>query len=267
MMQDYRIKLELLSPVGTPWHSDTVFGHLCWQVAFGALDIGVDEFLAPFRNGQPPFVLSDGFPAGYLPRPLLPYTPLDVDEVDQYEAVKKGIKAPYVTVEDFRAACQGKKIVGKPLESPWNPILTPHASPDRISFSTGEEGGYFETEADILTHKEGLDIYIRSRPEWVEKVGHLLEQLSRFGYGRDKSIGLGAFRVKDITREDIFPLFPEANGFINLSSMAPAKDDPTDARYRWRTKFGKLGEGVNPNPFKRPLLQMEPGAVFPLAPQ
>ncbi|NLI15122.1 MAG: hypothetical protein GX409_02425 [candidate division Zixibacteria bacterium] len=52
------------------------------------------------------------------------------------------------------------------------------------------------------------------------------------------------------------------NGFVSLSSMTPAADDPIDARIKIRTKYGKLGEGIQTNPFKRPLIQIEPGAVF-----
>lgn len=262
MMEDYCINLELLSPSGTPWHSDTIFGHLCWQVVFGALDIGIDDFLSPFREGKPPFVLSDGFPAGYLPRPLLPYNPMVVDNIEQYEAVKKGLKAPYITVEDFLVACRGKKPTGKPLESPWEPHLTPHASLDRNRSNTGEESGFFETESEVLKHETGLEIYLRTELEWKEKVVSLLENCSKSGYGRDKSIGLGAFRLKDIARVDIFQPFGDANGFVSLSSMVPSENDPIEARFRTRTKFGKLGEGIYLNPFKRPLIQMEPGAAF-----
>ncbi|RME25745.1 MAG: hypothetical protein D6800_07265, partial [Candidatus Zixiibacteriota bacterium] len=46
------------------------------------------------------------------------------------------------------------------------------------------------------------------------------------------------------------------------STMVPAPDDPPEAWFRLRTKYGKLGEHASANPFKRPLLQMEPGAVF-----
>ncbi len=74
-MLDFLIRICLLSPTGTPWQSDTLFGHLCWQVALGRADLPIEAFLAPFLGGEPPFVFSDGFPSGLMPKPMLPYRP------------------------------------------------------------------------------------------------------------------------------------------------------------------------------------------------
>lgn len=267
MMQDFLIKIKLRSPVGTPWHSDTIFGHLAWQVQFGVIDIDTESFLAPFIDRQPPFVISDGFPEGLLPMPILGHNLPETDDIAQYRTLKKRKKSPYCTTADFLKFCRGESVSIEPVESPWKSYLSPHASIDRLTNTTGEkgEGGFYETSADYIdTEKSSgvIDIYLRSLPDWKDKVWTLFQSLAQTGYGRDKSIGLGVFDTVSIETFADFNNSNGANGFVSLSSMVPAADDPTDAYFRSRTKYGKLGEGIFGNPFKRPFLQMEAGAVF-----
>ena len=70
-----RLRLQPSSATLSPWQADMLFGHLCWEAYFAGGDKGLDDFLAPFRAGKPPFVLSDGFPGETFPRPLLPPPP------------------------------------------------------------------------------------------------------------------------------------------------------------------------------------------------
>lgn len=263
-MEDYRIRIRLKSPLGTPWQSDTIFGHLCWQVAYGVIDLDIKEFLDPFRRGQPPFVLSDGFPTGTLPRPQFGMVPGKAETGEQYAALKQRKKAAYFTVEDFIRVCHGKPPQGKPVDDPWHSVMTPHASLDRLTNTTGKRSGgdFYETESLYLEGYDGLDIYLRCESGWGAKVLDLFKAVAATGFGRDKSTGLGAFTVKDFEKYDGFTGFAGADGFVSLSSMVPAEADPADARYRLRAKYGKLGESSGQNPFKCPLLQMEPGAVF-----
>ncbi|PKK82046.1 MAG: hypothetical protein CVT49_15790 [candidate division Zixibacteria bacterium HGW-Zixibacteria-1] len=264
MMQDYLLKIRLLSPVGTPWHSDTIFGHLCWQVAYGVIDIGIDQFLEPFRNGRAPFVLSDAFPANRLPRPLLNIEFTTTGTLEEYVEFKHKKKAPFVGSDDFLQICRGQMPCDQAFDdSPWITGSTLHASLDRIKFTTGHEGALYSTDFSLLDTEDSIiDIYIRCDEGWIDKVMALVEACSKSGFGRDKSIGMGKFEVVEYKPFEEFKILKDANGFVSLSSMVPANDDPPDARYRLRTKYGKIGEGAGRNPFKRPLLQMEPGAVF-----
>jgi len=91
----------------------------------------------------------------------------------------------------------------------------------------------------------------------------MLAERAPLGFGRDRSTGAGAYEVVDCQPWDGFGDLPGASGFVSLSSYCPAKDDPTAGRWRIRLKYGKLGENAGGgNPFKRPLLQLEPGAIF-----
>src|SRR5436309_4450718 len=73
-METYQVRLALRAATGTPWQADTLFGHLCWQLRYQEGAQAVEDFLELYRLGEPPLVLSDGFPGSpeLLPRPLLP---------------------------------------------------------------------------------------------------------------------------------------------------------------------------------------------------
>lgn len=271
-MEDYRIRIRLKAPTGTPWQSDTLFGHLAWQVARGAVtDLDIESFLAPFRAGEPPFVLSDGFPGDLLPRPFLPVPTGAAVTQKEYEEQRKRRKSRFVSVQDFAAIRKGDHTAWEGKDDPWERFEVPHASLNRLTEATtgpegeAEGGAFFQTSLMAIrdpniTH---LALYLRAELPWAERVVELLQGLSLLGFGRDRSVGVGAFEVEDCQPWEGFVPLPGANGFVSLSSFCPAATDPTRGRWRVRLKRGKLGENAGGgNPFKRPLIQFEPGAVF-----
>jgi CRISPR-associated protein Csm4 len=264
---DWRITLRLLAPLGTPMQSDTLFGHLCWQIALTEGEAAVGDFLRPFLEGAPPFVLSDAFPVGLLPRPLLPRRPVPADDRRQYAARKEWEKAPFVTIEGFTQLVRGQAHSVTPMPDPWTTVTTPHASINRLLDTTGsrdtEAGQFFQTEGMALPNDSRVQLYLRARPETKDRVTALVRQLALVGFGRDKSVGYGAFAVEDIESWSAFAPFNGADAFVSLSTFMPAPTDPTDGRWRLRIKRGFVGEhGGHGNPFKRPLVQLLPGAVF-----
>lgn len=246
--------------------SDTIFGHLCWQAALAEGPRGAEEFLAPFLCGEPPLVLSDGFPAGLLPRPLLPRRGIAAAERRaDYAARRRADKAPYVSVEDFLQFTRDTDAPVEPVEDPWQMVKTPHAAIDRRLDTTGggDSGGrFYETESLALPDRGRLQVYLRCLAGWEERARDMLAAVSRSGFGRDKSQGCGAFAVESIEPWDAFGSHAEADAFISLSTLMPAAADPSDGRWRLRIKRGFLGEHAAGNPYKRPLVQLEPGAVF-----
>ncbi len=266
----YRLSIGLKSPLGTPWQADTIIGHLAWMVAFNEGVKGVGEFLAPFINGDPPFIFSDGFPAGLLPRPLGLKQSAAVNDLASYALEKSTRKSEFLKILDFDKARNGKKIESDPLPSPWVEFETLHATISRKSNTTTDEAGnLFSTESRVIKGEDpsdeasAIDVYLYCLKPWREKIEKLFQQLSMIGFGRDKSVGSGQFSLLKMEEWKGFEGFGEANGFIAFSSFVPAENDPVEGKWALNIKYGKLGEnaGVG-NPFKRPFLQIRPGAVF-----
>ena len=68
----HRATLTLHTPLGTPLAGDTLFGQLCWALREAQGEAELTRRLNGYTTGQPWLVISDGFPAGFLPKPTLP---------------------------------------------------------------------------------------------------------------------------------------------------------------------------------------------------
>ena len=266
----YRLLIQLKSQSGTPWQADTLMGHLIWLVAHQEGAGGVKAFLDPFIKGQPPFVLSDGFPLGLLPRPVGLWTSKSAPDLDSYVKEKSRRKAEFIKFEQFEALRKNPEADIDPVSSPWIENETLHAAISRISnTTTGEAGTLFSTDSFTLNQEfwsenfPSISVYAYCTKDWGKKVEELFHELSQIGFGRDKSVGLGQFKFCSMEPCDFLPGNQDSNGFTSLSTYVPAVDDPTEGTWDVNVKYGKLGENAGGgNPFKKPLLQLKPGAVF-----
>jgi len=288
-MKIYRVRLSLDSASLSAWQSDTIFGHLCWTVRYNEGEEALSQFLAPFLAGEPPLILSNGFPGGLLPRPVLPPSAppgLEMPKRDQVAVMRraregKGIK--YVDLDEFNAICQGERVPLKPKEARVESRTVLKNQINRLTGTTAgpeaEEavgGNLYDLEEAFYLKKNGLigkkapvpiSIYLKVvNDSWAERAKTLFDQMALAGFGAKKSAGYGQFRVESFEPFDGFAVPEGANGFISLSNFVPARDDPVDGHYRTLVKYGKLGEEFASNgaisPFKFPLLMLAAGATF-----
>jgi CRISPR-associated protein Csm4 len=255
-MRIYKIKLDSYSATLTPFQADTIFGHLCWVFAHQEGEEGLKKFLQPFKEGRPPFVISDGFPGDLLPKPLS--AEFNIDDPIERKELKK---FEFIKIDDFNLARKGEKFKLQPTEL-IKTSLTVHNTISRYTNTTPLEGGIYSLEE---TYIQSITIYIKViSEEWKNKLVELFENLSKIGYGRKKSIGKGQFSVEKIEKFEGFKDLKDSNGFVTLSNFCPAEDDPIEGFYKTFVKYGKLGEEFTfcGNPFKRPLLMIKTGSIF-----
>lgn len=274
-MKTWRIQLEIPSGYITPWHSDTIFGHLCWVAEHHDLFKGFKGaagLIDLYRQGNPPFILSDGFPGDWLPAPVTLknlFEPAESDGLNKtaYNTLKSAKKLKFVTLSQFQDFCSGKRFelpsgVHKPLVN----SITLHNQIDRLSNTTGSAGGgLFEIPEQFAT--EGLiSIYAYVADGYEQDLQELFRLMAQGGYGKKRTTGKGAFILKSFEQFNGFeqPENSDVTGFITLSHYVPSKDDPTDGAWRLLVKYGKLGDEKTfcGNPFKKPLIMLQPGAVF-----
>jgi CRISPR-associated protein Csm4 len=93
--------------------SDTIFGHICWAIKYIYGENVLLRFLDGYSTTNPPLILSDGIPDGYLPMPVL--RPLGIQEREALfneffednksdrvlfaSALKRLKKQPYISME------------------------------------------------------------------------------------------------------------------------------------------------------------------------
>lgn len=263
-MKTYRLRLKPLAPWATPWHADTLFSALAWQVARRAGEDSLRRMIDAFAEGDPPFVLSDGFPEGWLPCPLS--TPL---QLLADSTVKHKLPA-WITEEQFRILITNPAPL-LPRNSWHAPVAfsrTLHAPIDRSLGTTGGKGNPFEVESWHLhpaepTSPKHLVVFVRTET-WLDRVVDLFQSLSSEGFGKKRSAGRGAFQlVGDPETCEWMDHNDAADGYISLSHFIPASNDPTDGRWSLLVKYPKFSPGVPANsPFKGRVLMLCPGSVF-----
>lgn len=133
---------------------------------------------------------------------------------------------------------------------------------DRSTNSAGGSvGNLFEMEEIFIPI---VTIYWRIEDSYEEMVREFLTDLASVGYGKRKSIGYGQIENWTLEPYDGFEPVPDADGFVSLSRFVPRPGDPGDGYWNTVVKYGKLGEelAVGPNPFKKPLIQLDVGSCF-----
>lgn len=279
-MQWRRFYIRPLTAFGSLIRGDTLFGQLCWAVRdrFGVarLETLLDEYL----SGRPFLVVSDGFPAGQLPRPKLPLARIGNIRLEPEQ--RKTFKERAFIPEDWVAgepdlAATISKLAQEGEERAasndtaamryWN--ATPHLrnSISRLTATTG--GGFDPYGQEELVAPPGQHFVIHAvfdeKRLAAADLAQLMEDIGCTGYGRDASVGLGKFQVIEIA--DGRPgEQQQANAWLTLAPCAPQGGNwiAEDCFYQPFTRFGRHGSiaAVGPNPFKRPILLADTGAVL-----
>jgi len=272
-MPAYRLRLELQGPFATPFHSGTLFGHLCWAYRRLFGEPALADWLA--RLPQAPWAISDALPADHLPRPALRPPPLPENlPAKELEKAKDRSKLAWVPLARWRDL--RRNMAAEALQSAAStPALAKrarlaHNTIDRRSGHTPQTAGLWFADEYWPEAGTKLDVYLEVPADHADRafLRSLFEEVGREGFGRDANLGRGQFRVAEITDEIRWLTDPpNAPGRLWRMSLSHGVLTPNMQRPRYKLAghFGKLGEaamGAGVRPWKRPLLLTRPGAVF-----
>ena len=271
-MSLWRLSLELESPLGTPLTSATVFGHLCWAVHRGEGEAALVDWLARLRSGDATFRVSDAFPEGMLPRPMLkPQPPREDLPTAAADALKHARKQRWIRRNSWlehRASFDERRLVQVLAAAPATSAVHAHNRIDRHTGTTPVDGGGLWFVEDDWSHGHAplRDLYVETDMAG-DRVAALLDEVGAEGYGRDATYGRGRFRVRACAHEEEL----RAHDGERLMSLSHGCLDPAMVapRYERFTHFGKVGFALaarTGRPFKRPVLVMKPGATFATGP-
>jgi len=264
-MRWYKVKLKAKSWLSSDWQADTIWGHLCWGLNYLRGERELADFISAYNTPQPPLLVSNGFPDDLLPRPILPYSPLNLqmklgEQKEQFQEQKNTKRTNYLSDDEFTRVLHGETIYPSLKKRP-KPRITLKNQINRITNTTGKEGNLFSFEE---YYWETVAIYLKIVEGFEDTAKMLFDYLVKTGYGKRKSIGYGWLEMLDFEPFSGFVPSKEANAFISLSNFAPAANDPIQGYWKMLIKYGKLGEeyASSPNPFKKPLLMLAAGSVF-----
>lgn len=266
----YRATIALHAPLGTPLAGDTLFGHLCWALRELAGENALVQALKDYTQGSPWLVVSDGFPAGYLPRPTLP----QFFEPERDAKARKAAKQKRWLPIERSAEPMRQWLADALLTDAEAFAQAPHASSrlhntlNRLTGTTGSgEFAPYAQACTFYTTGQRIDLYLVIDAERSDaaQARQLLETVGALGFGRDASTGLGKFTVEAMNPCHL-PGPPQANAYWTLAPCAPWGQGLDGERSYWKvqTRFGRHGNAcaLSGTPFKTPMLLATTGAVF-----
>lgn len=252
----------------TPFQSDTLMGVIAWTIKQLYGEDELIRFIEKCKT-EPPFVISNGFPDGYLPKLVLPTQRLNILQRSKVELMQEVKRNKRLKDRQWLRKDEYYKIVNQ-LEVDWgeyvNPIKVVSRIHNIINRTTGqslEKNGLYELE-EYATSK--INIFVKYIDlTYQAKLEEVLEYIGKIGYGAKKSIGKGIFEL-EVVDEDLSYLLQvqNFNGYVVMSNFIPSSNDSLNGYYKVFTKYGKVGEelAVSSTPHKYPILMIGAGASF-----
>ncbi|OFC30694.1 type III-A CRISPR-associated RAMP protein Csm4 [Acidithiobacillus caldus] len=258
---------------GGPLRGDTLFGQMAWAIRHRYGESRLQELLAGYTTGKPFLVCSDGFPAGYLPRPNLPLRTFANDPAVDHKAIKRRTWLPVTALDrplaEWFDACLDAEALQKATTAALAAVHPQsHNRIDRRSNTTGEGFAPFSHSQWWFQTRQGveMDLYLLWDSERFsrEECRTVLEDVGLFGYGRDATTGLGKFTVGEVLAWNL-PQPEQPTSYWTLAPCAPQglAWEGSRSYYTPFTRFGRHGDmAVLQQPFKSPVLLADSGAVL-----
>lgn len=256
-MRSYRIALTPKSPWATPWHADTIFGCLCWAYREVAGPKGLETWLERYEHRDPPFVVSNAFPAGLLPFPLAAM--VKKDQPDQK------VKAVWTSETEFRSWAKGETKELVAAVSPFMEYAMAHAAIGRTT-NRADEGQLYEIDREYwktgYAGEKTLDLYVKAGDEDWDGVWAALQLLAWKGFGRKGGSGFGEFTLGEPVCCEWLDAKEAMTGFVGLSHWIPAAQDPVDGVWNLHVSNPKFQGNMVRQFAKGTLTFLKAGAVF-----
>ncbi|RMH24121.1 MAG: hypothetical protein D6692_14005 [Planctomycetota bacterium] len=276
----HRVQLRIRSRLVTPLRAETLWGHIAWSIRWHEGEDALGAWLDRYDRGEPPLVLSDPMPSGWLPAPRIPLPPLPEDAPSDEEAdrARRARKRMWIARESWEAIAHGvsSESLFHELERSTAPASAvcgalSHAAVNRLTGGTAQEGGgtLFSTN-NLFYGADGdtFDTWALS-DEPSSDVGAIFERALSGGYGRDAASGAGDIRVIGC-EESTLSTVEHANAGVLLGPAVPASADPARGYFGVDVYSGRLGGvfSIEPTPDgvdqkqKNPVTRLVRGSVI-----
>lgn len=269
-MQAYRLILSPQTAFGTPLAGGTLFGQICWGIVEQYGETVLETCLQGYTSGRPFLVVSDAFPAGFLPLPALPSAYWHSSNETDRKKLKKRQWLPENALSlpsrDWQNAAQSNTDIDEQLISRHS---QPHNSLNRQTHTTGKGGQFAPYESEQIWYGSGsrwqLYLLLDEGRLKAAQLQQILTNIGLSGYGRDASAGLGKFELISLERTDLLQN-RSGNAVLALAASCPQGlgYDAGYSYYQVQTRFGRHGniQATAGQPFKQPVLMAQTGAVF-----
>lgn len=254
-MKLYKTTLTPISNFATSLKGDTLFGQICWAIRYTFGEAKLESLLSNYEK-SPFLVVSDGFAAGFVPKPSLPSSLLGEDS----DKKKENRKKIWLTLSQLQNGEFHQSKTDDEVGHTSKTVATVKNSLNYKTFATDDSGTfapYSENESAISPK----DIYFLVSDSFtIDELQSSLNTVAQMGFGKNASIGKGFFTLSGF--EEIKLIIQNSKTLMTLSPAALEGQNIKKAYYEPFTRFGKHGADLaNTNPFKKPLLLANSGAI------
>ncbi len=287
-MKVYDITIKPVTGFGTPLKGDTIFGHLCWQIAYDEKLLGgtLDDLLANYQL-KPFAVFSSAYPKFYisgkyyyaLKTPDLPIDNLFALPDEKKEKIKKrkeykakrwmmleeGKKFSFFKELEFLSDKEllekakanisdetRKQMRRADAKNFISAFSQSHNKINRLTSTTSEEGfAPFAVEQEVFYPETELALFVGIDESIIniEQVRTGLERIGTSGFGKDASTGLGRFELGEETEIYLSQMGSDSpNACYTLSPCMPEKDTFAQMYFTPFTRFGRHGDVLAKSP-------------------
>ena len=253
-MKLYKTTFTPTSNFATTLKGDTLFGQICWAIRYTFGNDKLESLLSNYET-SPFLIVSDGFAKGYIPKPSLPSNLLGEDN----DLKKENRKNVWLKIEELQNAEFSKARKNEDVKYFDNTIAVIKNSLNYKTFTT-DDNGKFSPYSEQEISMSPKDVYFLIDDNFsVDELSKTIKTLSLIGYGKNSSIGKGFFEFSDLKE---VKLISNLKIFMTLSPSILSEQSIKTSFYEPFTRFGKHSTGINTNPFKKPLLMANTGAVI-----
>ncbi|MCP5319265.1 MAG: CRISPR-associated protein Csm4 [Pseudomonadales bacterium] len=228
-----------------------------------------------YTSGVPFLVVSDAFPAGFLPRPCVPLAQLglDLEKLEKRKQIKARVWVPLESLvnslPEWGSAARTDKELCEINGFERKGVLHQHNSLNRLTMTTGKGAGFapFSMQMHWYGETTSLDVYLLLDETRIgmEEIRIALVDVGTIGYGKEASTGAGRFDVLECTKWQPPTSANASNALLTLGPCAPQGGNWNTERCWYRTfvRFGRHGDvGVHGNAFKNPVLLADTAAIM-----
>lgn len=273
-MKYLKLKLKTKSGFSNLFTADQIWGQMVCAISALKGPTEVSKFIDQFDK-NPPFLISNMFPEGYLPRIILPPFKRNQnekislqDEKKNRALAKKNKKRTYIPIEVF---LKYQKDIDKLKlaiidKSPEIYSLNEvRSSIDRMSGRPIEGGVFNQT---FLYSAHPFVIYLKiinDSPGTICTIKDIVSYLNLVGLGGDRNVGKGNFEILlEELNENENKLFSFKDSDLYMTISRCSGKDLEPMYYQMNYYFGIVGSSIGERKTfnKYPVVYFEPGSVF-----
>lgn len=264
-MDIIRLVIKPLTGFGSLPVGETFFGQSCWTIRNLFGEERLQELLKGYCQGEPFLVVSDAFPSGYIPLPLMPSFFWETGSED-LKVLKKRRWFPRNKLSEpltgwQKLACSDSEVFGGNLFS--KEFIQTHNSIDRGTGTTGSaEFAPFVQSVQFFNGEFDLYLGFDSKRISQTELEETFRVIGVSGFGRDASVGLGKFEV--LNSEEVYFKTNKSSVMTLSGCCISGLELGSPTFYKPDTYFGRHGSlyANGANPFKKPIIKVQTAAVL-----